>query len=273
MARSERAEQLLKALTADLPPLPRHLPPPAGRAPGPVTAGMQVLRKREPRPVYLALRLWPAIPPLFLILPALHRSPHLDLWAGNVLGLDATLCLVACITITPLVTLMRARAAALRWHYGIWMFALGGAGLALTVLLGMGNAAHAAAGDSVRWTGTMTVVLLVPMAATSSAAAQKLLGPEWKRWQRILLWTVWWLVAVHLAGMQAWLVLAALAGATAPLVILRRSRKSIRAWRSGGYSTGGWWFLLGVLTAFWTAGTVILFTELGLACAAAVTGH
>lgn len=246
---------------------PRHA---AQRAPGPVTAVIRIGRKPETRPVAFLLRAWPAIAPLFLVIPIAEGSPRLDDLASDILGLDATLCLAACVTITPLVNLLRAKAARLRWWYGVWMFTLGAAGLLLTLWLNRPMEGYAAAGTGIRWTGLLIVLGLLPMAATSNAVAQKLLGAEWKRWQRWLLWAVWGLVLIHLLALQAWTCGLGFAAATVPLIILRRNSGRIKAWRQGGYSTQGWWTALAVLLCSWAAGFVILLAQLGQACAAAV---
>lgn len=226
----------------------------------------------ETRASSLALRAWPAIPPLAMIFPVLRHAAATGDLAGDVLGFDAVLTLVACLTVTPLMTVMKARAARLRWWYGVWTFTLGFAGLAVALAVGRADVEGAVAGSSATWTGLLLVMLLLPMTATSNAAAQKLLGPEWKRWHRMLIWTVWALIAVHLAALHDWLVLAAYAAATVPLLLLRsrRVRKSVKAWRAGRYSTGGWWTALAVLAALYLAGIVVLVTEQGLACARAV---
>lgn len=213
------------------------------------------------------LRGWPLIPVMFLLIPALRRSPAFYGDAGEVLGFDATLCLVACISITPLMTVMRARVAALRWWYGVWMFTLGAAGLMLEVVRQPAHPLADAAGTSVNWTGLLIVVLLAPMTITSNAVAQRLLGPEWKRWQRTLVWVVWALVAIHLVALQSWLAASAFGMATVPLMVLRWRVKAIKAWRRGGYSTGGWWLALAVLVTTYGSGVVILVAELGSACA------
>lgn len=246
---------------------PRHA---AVRPPGPVTAVIRLGRKPETRLVALLLRGWPAIAPLFLAFPVLRRSPALDDLASLVLGLDATLCLAACVTITPLVNLLRARAARLRWWYGVWTFTLGAAGMLLTLWLNRPAAGYAAGGNATRLTGLVIVLGLLPMAATSNAVAQKLLGAEWKRWQRWLLWAVWAAVLLHLAAIQAWASAAGFAAATVPMIILRWNAGRIKSWRQGGYSTQGWWTALAVLAVCWAAGFTVLLAQLGQACASAV---
>lgn len=212
-----------------------------------------------------ALRLWPLLPALFLLI---HRERFADLY-GLILGLDATLCLIACITITPLMTVAKLPIARLRWWYGVWMFALGVA-LALGTIILDTSTVHAMAGNSVNWTGLVIVLILLPMTITANTVSQKALGPEWKRWQRYLMWIVWTLVGLHLAALMAWPTLTGYLAATLPLIILRRARASIKAWRAGQYSTGGWWAGLAILLSVYLAGLTILITELVQACAQTV---
>jgi len=209
----------------------------------------------------LLLRGWPAVFALVLARPALHGA--LTAYADPVLGFDAVLCLLACLAVTPVITVTRSAVTRLRWWYGNWVFALGAAGLALHLAAGSGSAAARTAGTAVDWTGTVIVVLLAPMAATSSAAAQKLLGPEWKRWQRWGVWAVWVLVGAHLALIRAWLVLGAYLAVSAPAIAVRQPpvRKAVKAWRAGGYSTGEWWFALTVGVVLAAAGATVLVSE------------
>lgn len=238
---------------------------------GPITQGIAVISKREPWIVAALLRLWPLIPALFLIVPIL-RHGDVEHFAGLILGLDATLCLIACITVTPLMTVIKARAAKLRWWYGIWMFTLGTVGLGITLWMGRSDVSGAAGGNSVNWTGLLLVVLLAPMVATSNVAAQKALGPEWKRWQRWLVWTVWGIVVIHLAALAAWWPpLGAFLAATLPLIYLRRQAKHIKAWRMRGYDSGGWWVMLAICVVSYLAGTGVLTGELAVACGQAVS--
>jgi DMSO/TMAO reductase YedYZ heme-binding membrane subunit len=241
---------------------------------GPVTAAFRVAGAQLPRGCYIAVCAWPAIPVLFLIWPAARGqvAQHAD----GVLGFDATLCLMACLGITPLITIMRAKLAEFRLWFGIWVFFLGAAALALHLAYPPAAGiplGQRAAGNVVDWTGLLIVALLLPMAVTSSAAAQKILGPEWKRWQRSLMWTVWAVTGIHFLLMGAWLVLAAYGGATVPALLLRsgRVRRSVRKWRGGGYSTGGWWLALAVLGSITLAGFVIVAVSEAMALAGAVT--
>lgn len=256
----------------------RHRAPPRKaqwRAPGPVTAVHRIIAVKPPPAASFALRAWPAVPALVLAWPAAHG--RLLGYADAVLGYDATLCLVATLLITPVITATRAPIAKLRFWYGIWVFLLGAAAFAIHLAYPPTSMAASMAGDSVNWTGTLIVVLLLPLAATSSAVAQKLLGPEWKRWQRNLVWVVWACVGVHFAFMHAWLILGAYLAASAPGMVIRRPRvrRAVKAWRAARYENGNTWVLMGVLGTVALAGFVVLVTEEGVAVAHAVTlaGH
>ena len=252
----------------------RHAaPPPPARPPGPVTLAFRAATS-EPRRTLsrIALRAWPAVPALCLLRAA--RYGLMPVYADRVLGLDAVLALVACLAVTPVITVAKAPVAKLRWWYGNWMFLLGGAGLAVHLAPGMpGGLAYQAAYNSVNWTGTVIVALLLPMAVTSSVGAQRLLGPEWKRWQRFLVWTVWTGVGAHLILLHAWLVLGAYLAATTPAVFVRfpPARRGIKAWRAGGYSTGGWWAVTAVLGLTALTGLSVLAGEEALAVSHALT--
>lgn len=241
------------------------------RVAGPVTMAFRAVNARQSRLKAAAVRAWPAVPALVLVRPALHGS--LTAYADSVLGFDAVLCLIACLCVTPFITVAKLRIAKLRWWYGMWVFVLGAAGLGIHLAMPPGSMVQRAAGDAVNWTGLLIVVLLFPMAATSCAVAQKLMGPEWKRWQRGLIWVVWSVTAVHLLLMHAWLVSCAYAACTLPAVTLRmpRVRKAIKQWRGDGYSTGGWWAVMAVLGTVAMAGLVILATEEVRAAVRAIT--
>ncbi len=249
----------------------RHAAPPAARAPGPVTLAFRAAayepRRRLP---WLALRVWPLIPALCLLRAASRGL--LPAYADQVLGLDAVLALVACLAVTPVMTLAKTPAAKLRWWYGNWVFVLGGAGLAVHLVYPPGDLGYRMAAGAADWTGSVIVVLLLPMAVTSSTVAQKLLGPEWKRWQRAGVWAVWTVVGAHLALLQAWLTAAAYLAATLPAVVVRipRVRKAVKAWRAGGYSTGGWWAVTAVLGITAVTGLSVLAGEEVLAVVRAV---
>jgi hypothetical protein len=237
---------------------------------GPVTSVIKVMSCRPAALPALLLRTWP----LLFVLPLLYVGARgqLMVYADQIIGFDAVLCLVACLAVTPTITLVKTPIAKLRWWYGNWVFFLGAAGLALHVTYPPVNVLCGMAGGAVSWTGTLIIALLLPMTATSSVVAQKLLGPEWKRWQRWLVWCVWGAVAIHLALIHAGLPLAAYLLATLPAVVLRRPevRKSVKAWRAGGYSTHTWWVGIAVLGCLALGGVTVLLIEEVSAIATAV---
>jgi DMSO/TMAO reductase YedYZ heme-binding membrane subunit len=232
--------------------------PPARATPGPVTAAFSVVTRTPPKPARIAIYAWPVIPVLALIPAATHD--RLLNYADTVLGFDATLCLVACLAVTPLITIARAKITKLRWWYGIWVFILGAAGLTIHIVFPPGGMPQRVSGNAIEWTGLLIVTLLLPMTITSNAVTQKLLGPEWKRWQRNLMWAVWAVTAIHFLTMQSWVVLIGYSACTLPAITLRvsRIRKSVKDWRAGGYSTGGWWMVIAILGTVTIAGLSIL---------------
>jgi DMSO/TMAO reductase YedYZ heme-binding membrane subunit len=240
---------------------------------GPVTAFTKIMaRSPEGKVSAFLLRAWP----LFFVLPLVYvgfKGRLMD-YADPVIGFDAVLAMIACLAVTPLITLAKMPVAKLRWWYGNWVFFLGAAGLELHLVYPPVNPLCGMAGNSVNWTGTLIIALLLPMTATSSNVAQRLLGPEWKRWQRWLVWAVWGAIAVHLAVMHAWLPTAAYLLATSPAIVLRRPavRRSVKAWRADGYSTLKWWVWLAVLGNLAATGIIILVAEEVHAIASAVAG-
>lgn len=228
---------------------------------GPVTAAFEIATRSYGLLPRLIARTWPAIPALTLIRAILDGTFYAH--ADTVLGYDAVLCLVACLAITPFVTVAGARIARLRLVYGLWMCAIGAVAVAVHLSLPRTPMGWALAGTTVNFTGLLIVALLVPMAASSGPRAQRLLGREWKRWQRALIWAVWAAVALHLAVLRGWPQLAAYTAATLPLIALRvpRLRRAIKTWRSGGYSTGGLWTVMTLCAYVFTAGLAVLLGE------------
>lgn len=226
-----------------------------------MTAASAVIVRPHSRVARASAYAWPVVAVLSLI-PSAIRHQLLN-YADGVLGFDALLCLIACLMVTPIITVARAKITKLRWWYGIWVFGLGAAGLVIHLAFPPGGMQQRVSGNAVEWTGLLIVVLLIPMVLTANMTAQKLLGPEWKRWQRNLIWAVWVVVAIHLLVMHAWVILVAYYACTLPAIAVRnaRVRRAIKAWRSGGYSTGGWWFTLALLSTLAVAGLSVLAVE------------
>lgn len=228
------------------------------RPTGPVTAAFAVLGKKQPTPIRIIAYIWPVIPPLALIPAALHG--HLLAYADAVLGYDATLCLIACLAITPLITVMKLNIAKLRWYYGVMVFFIALAAAGIHLAYPPGTMQTRIAGNIIDWTGLLILTFLTPMAITSCKVAQKLLGPEWKKWQRNLMWCVWAALVIHFLVMHAWLITIVFIAASAPTFTLRiaKIRKAVKKWRADGYSTGGWWVILMALTVIFTIGVMVL---------------
>jgi DMSO/TMAO reductase YedYZ heme-binding membrane subunit len=240
--------------------------------PGPITLTFNAVTTAQPKPVRIILYAWPLILPLTLIPAAIHGE--LLSYADAVLGYDATLCLIACLVVTPAITVAKLKITKLRWWYGLLVFFIGFTGLAIHLAYPPGDMQTRVAGTVTDWTGILIIALLTPMALTSCVAAQKLLGPEWKRWQRDLMWCVWFVIIVHLLTTHAWLVVVAYSAATVTTFIPRipQARKSIKTWRAGGYSTGGWWVIFTLLTLMFIIGVMIIVGEEGATVARAITG-
>lgn len=219
------------------------------------------------RPVVPVLAVVPLLPVAVMARPVYLSVPRLQDYAGVVLGLGATLCLLGCLAITPVSWLTRFPAAAAwrRW-LGLCVFFTGAAGLTIA-LLGAKTGTQAgmqAAGNVREWTGTLAVVVLLPLAAISNKLSQKTLGGHWKTWQRRLTWAAWAVIAAHILILAAWQVEVAFITASAPLVAARipAARKDISAWRRSGYADPARWVLAGLLAGAFAYGfTVLAWTE------------
>ena len=204
----------------------------------------------------------PLVPLVVMVRPLAARAPGLQVYAGVVLGLGATLCLLACLAVTPATRLVKFRAAASwrRW-LGLCMFALGGAGLVIAGLGGpRGQWGMRLSGDVRAWTGTVIVVALIPLALTSNKWSQKLLGAYWKTWQRRLVWVAWAVVAVHVLALAAWRVEAAFFMASGPLLAARLPavRKDVSRWKASGYADSARWVLAGAAVGVFGCGMAVL---------------
>jgi DMSO/TMAO reductase YedYZ heme-binding membrane subunit len=216
----------------------------------------------------------PLVPLAVMIWPLAHQVPGAAADAGNVLGFGAVLSLLACLAVTPVLLVTGMKQAA-RWrrHFGVCVFILGLAGLMIAVTgrgMAPGAMAGRSAGHATQWTGTVIVVLLIPLALTSSMFAQKQLGTYWKAWQKRLTWAVWAAITIHLLVLGRPDVITAWLLASVPLAVTRvpAIRADITRWRRGGYADIHLWILAGMAATAFIAGTGILLAMEVMAIAA-----
>ena len=214
------------------------------------------------RPAGLAAWLAPLVPLAVMVRPLYADAPRLQAYGGQVLGLGATLALLACLAVTPVSRLVRFRSAS-RWRkwFGLCVFWLGGAGLAIAALGGPGGQwGMRLSGHVQDWTGTVIVAALVPLALISNNWSQKMLGTYWKAWQRRLTWVVWAAVAVHVLTLAAWQTEAAFFMASVPLLAARLPavRKDVGRWKSSGYADPARWVLAGMAVGVFACGAAVL---------------
>lgn len=254
-------------------PLPEDTAVSAAPVSGPVTTAFKILRRPYSPAAMTALRYWPVLPVVFLLRPALAHAPQFGAYAGQVLGGDALLCLVACLTITPLMSVARVNVARLRGWYGVWVFTIGVTGLLYALVTTTGPLAGRIAGSAAIWTGLAIVMIALPLTVTSNRQSQQWLGREWKRWQRVLSWAVWAMVFTHLLALHAWQYAAAMAAVTVPLVLLRLPsfRQRVKAWRADGYSDGRMWAAMDTAALLYAAGLTVLIAQEVLAIVRATT--
>jgi methionine sulfoxide reductase heme-binding subunit len=224
-------------------------------------------------PAGLAVRVATLVPLVVMVRPLAARAPDLQVYGGQVLGLGATLCLVACLSITPVARLVKFRTAApwRRWM-GLAMFWIGTAGVVIAATGGpRGMWGMRLSGTVQAWTGTTVVVALVPLALTSNKWSQKMLGAYWKVWQRRLTWTVWAVVAVHVLTLAAWHAEAAFFMASGPLLVARvpAVRRDVGKWKTSGYADSARWVLAGMTSGVFGFGVaVLLYLEVTVSVAA-----
>jgi sulfoxide reductase heme-binding subunit YedZ len=160
---------------------------------------------------------------------------------ADVLGTSAFLMFATMLVVTPLHTL-----TGWRWHlvlrrdFGLGMFAV--AGLDLTLAASTtgdtfpGGLLTRMVGHTFLAVGTLSVLLLVPVAGTAHLRAQRWLGPHWK-WVHRLTYVVWGTILLHLLllfGLRSFFLDALVI--SAPLVLLRVPviRGALSSWRRAG---------------------------------------
>ena len=146
----------------------------------------------------------PVLVPWFFIMRgwlSLNAKDVLTLSEADVLGTGGEFFLLACVSITPLITLTGARwYAPLRRWYGIF-FALIGISDATTAAITTefdGGVFGRLAGHTFLVTGFLIVLIAVPVLLTANTPAQRKLGTYWKKLQK-LTYLMWGLLVLHLA--------------------------------------------------------------------------
>ncbi len=201
---------------------------------------------------------------------------HVSASTADVLGTSTFLIFLTMLTVTPINTI-----TGWRWHlvlrrdYGIGMFAVAMTDLILAANTTgdtfPGGLLARVGGHTFLLAGTMSALLLVPLAVTANRRAQRCLGPHWK-WIQRLTYVVWVTVLVHLyflfdlSGFFVDAVIVSL-----PLAVLRVP--SVRTWwtssrrrhRHGKARAAG----AIVLTVVFAAGYVQFVHELAVKGAAA----
>lgn len=278
----ERTEVPIQAEATTVPaPRPARPPRASARALPPDTeaAGAEGGKKgwfRRRHPLVWIFRLPIALPFVFMgpeiASVALGRPgavANVSASAADVLGTSSLLLFLSMLTVTPLHTV-----TGWRWHrplrrdYGLAMFAVAMTDLVCAATATAdtfpGGLFTRIAGHTFLVAGTLSTLLLVPLAITGNRRAQRWLGPHWKSLHR-LVYVIWATVLLHLAflfGFRTIFVDALLV--SAPLVLLRipavrdcwaaaRKARSHRALR---------WTGLLALSGVYAAGYVPLVTEL-----------
>jgi DMSO/TMAO reductase YedYZ heme-binding membrane subunit len=181
--------------------------------------------------------IWPVILLLAAGIPLARGVPASGI---SILADGALLAFLAALAITPWITLTgRVSCQRLRWWYGSWAAWLS---LVLLVLVASvptpGGMACSLSCTAAPWTGTLAAGLTLPMLVTSNKLSQRQLGAYWKRLQRILMYSLWVLIAVHLIALRLWALTDAYILASVPLAMLRLPairKKLVGRRRSGDY--------------------------------------
>lgn len=185
---------------------------------------------------------------------------NLSASTADVLGTSAFLMFATMLVVTPLQTL-----TGWRWHlvlrrdFGLAMFAVAGLDLTLaastTADTFPGGLLTRLTGHSFLAAGTLSVLLLVPVAVTAHLRAQRWLGPHWK-WVHRLTYFAWGTILLHLLllfGPRSFFLDAMII--SAPLVVLRIPL--VRHWLSSSRRAGSHTLVRGLATAA-TAGIILL---------------
>ena len=146
----------------------------------------------------------PVFVPWFFILRgwlSLNAKDVLTLSEADVLGTGGEFFLLACVSITPFITLTGARwYAPLRRWYGIFFALIGisdGTTAAITTDFD-GGIFGRLAGHTFLVTGFLIVLMAIPVLLTANTPAQRRLGTYWKKLQK-LTYVMWAFLVLHLA--------------------------------------------------------------------------
>jgi sulfoxide reductase heme-binding subunit YedZ len=145
----------------------------------------------------------PAVVPLIFVARGwlvLNARDVLTNTEADVLGTGGEFCLLAALSITPVITLTGARwIAPLRRWYGIMFAVIGIADSVTAAITGdfAGGVFGRVAGHSFLLAGFLIILLALPLLATANTAAQRKLGKYWKRLHKIT-YVIWGLLIIHL---------------------------------------------------------------------------
>src|SRR3954447_8058027 len=153
-------------------------------------------------------------------------ATNLSQSVADVLGTSTFLIFVMMLTVTPIQTV-----TGWRWHvvlrrdYGVAMFLVAAVDLVIAALTTgdtfSGGLFARVAGRSFLFVGTLSTLLVLPMAVTANKRAKRWLGRHWKRLHR-LTYVVWVTILLHLLllfGLQPVFIDAVLV--SIPLFVLR----------------------------------------------------
>jgi sulfoxide reductase heme-binding subunit YedZ len=224
----------------------------------------------------------PAIVPLIFIARGwlvLNSKEVLTNTEADVLGTGGEFCLLAALSITPVITVTGARwIAPLRRWYGVMFAVIGIADAVTAAITGdfAGGVVGRLAGHSFLLAGLLIILLALPLLATANTAAQRKLGKYWKRLHRMT-YVIWALLVVHLALLDGLTPFGAADGdgdpvfhqrfyqamaISIPLVILRLP--PVRRWIAGERAAGrSWrvWVAIAPLAALYLVGFVFIINE------------